>query len=433
MSQGNQPQACVGRAGPSLADCDVVVAGGGITGTATAYYLSLAGLKVTLFERYDLNTQASGRNAGSLHGQVQFEPFRLNGSEWGAGFLPALSFLVDSIAVWKGLSAELGADLEVSTNGGLLVADSDAQAELVAAKVALEARHGFRAELVSGGDLRRLAPYLSHRMIAAEYSPVEGKANPLIAAPAFAQAAHRNGARIRTGTSVLSVAQSSGGFSVETTVGGIRCHRLVVVNGAELPILAAQLGMDIPVTDEPVQVHATESVAPVIPHLVYYAGGRLTLKQAKAGTLLIGGGWPASIDPYTGHLTVSVQSLRDNLRVAQHVAPWIGSVNVVRGWAGVGNATPDLLPVIGESAAAPGGFVGIFPHMGLTAGPLMGQVLAALVQDKDPGRDLTPFSPCRFTSSSSDHGSEVMPANPGPYAPAAPRWGPERCSRPLRG
>jgi glycine/D-amino acid oxidase-like deaminating enzyme len=396
LSASNRPVGAVLTSADVGAECDVVVAGGGITGAATAYYLSQAGLSVTLVERFDLNTQASGRNAGSLHGQIQFEPFRLNPRQWALDYLPALSFLVDSVAIWQGLSEELGTDLEVATNGGLLVAETEEQATLVAEKVALEAEHGFPAELVTGAELRRLAPYLSPRIIAAEYNGAEGKTNPLLAAPAFARAAERHGARIITGTTVGEVRRSDDGFVVTTTSGAIRCSRVVLSTGSELPRLAAGLGVELPISDEPVQVHATEAMAPVIPHLVYYAGGRLTLKQAKAGTLLVGGGWPASVDPETGHPTVSADSMRGNLRVAQRVAPWIGSVNVIRAWAGVGNGTPDLLPLIGESPAAPGAFIAMFPHMGLTGGPLMGQVMAALVQGKDPGRDLTPFALDRF-------------------------------------
>jgi glycine/D-amino acid oxidase-like deaminating enzyme len=396
LSASNRPVGAVLTSADVGAECDVVVAGGGITGAATAYYLSQAGLSVTLVERFDLNTQASGRNAGSLHGQIQFEPFRLNPRQWALDYLPALSFLVDSVAIWQGLSEELGTDLEVATNGGLLVAETEEQATLVAEKVALEAEHGFPAELVTGAELRRLAPYLSPRIIAAEYNGAEGKTNPLLAAPAFARAAERHGARIITGTTVGEVRRSDDGFVVTTTSEAIRCSRVVLSTGSELPRLAAGLGVELPISDEPVQVHATEAMAPVIPHLVYYAGGRLTLKQAKAGTLLVGGGWPASVDPETGHPTVSADSMRGNLRVAQRVAPWIGSVNVIRAWAGVGNGTPDLLPLIGESPAAPGAFIAMFPHMGLTGGPLMGQVMAALVQGKDPGRDLTPFALDRF-------------------------------------
>jgi sarcosine oxidase, subunit beta len=387
----------VSKPTPVHRECDVAVVGGGITGCATACYLARAGRRVVLADEHDLNTQASGRNAGSLHGQIQFEPYRVNGRQWSLDYLPALRFLRDSLAIWASLGAELGTDLEVSTKGGLLVADSDEQADQVAAKVALEAEHGFSAELVSPAELRRLAPYLSERMVAAEYCPVEGKANPLLAAPAFAAAARREGATVLTDTAVRSVQPSGGGgFTVSTSGPTLHCEQVVLAAGAALPRLGAPLGFDLPITDEPVQVHATEPVAPVVPHLVYYAGGRLTLKQARAGTLLIGGGWPAAVDEATGQPRVSVPSMRANLEVAERVAPWLGGLQAIRAWAGVGNATPDLRPLIGESPTVPGTYVGMFPHMGLTAGPLLGRVLTALVLGADPGRDLRPFAPDRF-------------------------------------
>jgi sarcosine oxidase, subunit beta len=389
----------VSKVAPARLECDVLVVGGGITGCATSYYLARAGHSVVLAEEHDLNAAASGRNAGSLHGQLQFEPYCVNGRQWALDYLPALRFLNDSLAIWAGLGQELGADLEVSTRGGLLVADTDEDAARIAAKVSLEAAHGFPAELVTGRALRSLAPYLSPAMTAAQYCASEGKANPLLAAPAFARAARRHGARILPGTRVRAVSQRAGGFEVATAGPAIRCAKVVLAAGGRTGVLAGQLGITLPITDEPVQVHATEPVAPVIPHLVYYAGGRLTLKQARSGTLLIGGGWPACAGGQAGYPTVSTASMRQNLRVAAEVAPWISSVLVIRAWAGIGNATPDLRPLIGQIPAAPGAFVGMFPHMGLTAGPLMGQVLAALVEDREPGRDLHSFAPDRFSIS----------------------------------
>jgi sarcosine oxidase, subunit beta len=391
----------MGKAAPAGLDCDVLVIGGGISGCATGYYLALAGHAVVLAEQHDLNTAGSGRNAGSLHGQLQFEPYRTRGPQWSADYLPALRFLNDSLAIWSTLGAELGRDLEVSTRGGLLVADTDEDASQVAEKVRLEAAHGFPAELVTGGALRSLAPYLSPAMVAAEYCASEGKTNPLLAAPAYAGAARRHGAVILPLTRVLAIGQRAGGFEVATSGPTIHCAKVVLAAGGQIPGLAAQLGITLPVTDEPVQVHATEPVAPVIPHLVYYAGGLLTLKQARAGTLLVGGGWPASVDAATGHPVVSTGSMRQNLRVAARVAPWMGAVRVIRAWAGVGNATPDLMPLIGAVPGVPGAFAGIFPHMGLTAGPLMGQVLTALVEGRDPGRDLRPFALERFSPAAS--------------------------------
>lgn len=375
---------------------DVVVVGGGISGTATAYDLSAAGVEVTLLEQFDLNTEASGRNAGSLHGQIQFEPFRTRAAGWAESFIPALRFLGDSVAIWRELSTELGVDLEVSLGGGLLVADSDEQARQIAAKVELERAHGVAAELITGAALRERAPYLSDRIMAAEFCATEGKANPLLAAPAFARAAIRQGARVHTGVRVERIEPRGHGFRVISNAGAMDCAKLVLVAGSRLPELTAMLGAAVPILDEPVQVHATEPVAPVIPHLVYYAGGRLTLKQARAGTVLIGGGWPAQRDAQDGRPYPSLASLRANLDIALRVAPWLGGVNVIRAWAGVGHGTPDLLPLIGELPCSPGAFVGLFPHMGLTAGPLIGQVLSALVRGADPGRDLSPFRSDRF-------------------------------------
>ena len=47
-----------------LASTDVVVIGGGVIGAASAYYLTKAGVRVTLVERRGLAHEASGANVG---------------------------------------------------------------------------------------------------------------------------------------------------------------------------------------------------------------------------------------------------------------------------------------------------------------------------------------------------------------------------------
>ena len=51
------------------ANADVVVVGGGLAGTALAYYLARDGVDVLVLERSELNREASGTNAGSFHFQ----------------------------------------------------------------------------------------------------------------------------------------------------------------------------------------------------------------------------------------------------------------------------------------------------------------------------------------------------------------------------
>jgi len=65
----------MGAGAMAILTTDVLVIGGGLAGAATAYYLAREGAEVTLVERLDLNTQASGSNAGSLHLQIPYPEF----------------------------------------------------------------------------------------------------------------------------------------------------------------------------------------------------------------------------------------------------------------------------------------------------------------------------------------------------------------------
>jgi glycine/D-amino acid oxidase-like deaminating enzyme len=377
-----------------MTTCDVLVVGGGITGSATALRLAEGGADVILVERHDLNTQGSGYNAGSLHSQLQHEPFIQRGEAWARRYAPATRFLAESTGLWQTLGDELGTDLEAAILGGILVAETAAQMRDVERKVGIEREQGLDVELLSASDLQRLAPYVSDRMAGGEICRSEGKANPLLAGPALARAARSAGARILPHTELTALAREGEGFRAATSGGEIGARRVVSAGGIEAGRVTALLGVPLPVRGEAIQVSVTEPVQPLVRHLLYFAGDMLTLKQAKVGSLLIGGGWPARLAA-DGTPTVNPDSLRDNLALAQKVVPAVGQARLLRAWAGFVNAVDDWLPIIGELPGQPGAFVGVFPYMGFTAGPLMGQVLADLVLGRNE-RDLSPFSPLRL-------------------------------------
>jgi glycine/D-amino acid oxidase-like deaminating enzyme len=375
---------------------DVLVIGGGVTGCAAAYYLADAGADVALVERHDLNTQASGRNAGGLHGQIQHEAFDEHGEDWARAFGPALALMRESIELWQGLSDTLGVDLEVSVCGGLLVAATEQQLRDVERKAAIDRAFGVEVELLTRADLARVAPYVSERMVGGLLCPFEGKANPLLAAPAFARAAADRGARLLPQTDVRAIDRTSSGFRVATSSGAIECGRIVDCGGAEAGRVSHLVGVELPVESHPIQMCVTEAVPPLVEHLVYFAGGKLTMKQARFGSLLIGGGWPARFDGDSGRLGIDLRSLGDNLRLALEVVPSVGAASLLRTWAGVCPGLADGLPVIGELDGVPGFFVSMFPFLGFCCGPIMGSLAATLSLGRDPGRDLAPFSPSRF-------------------------------------
>lgn len=337
---------------------DVIVIGGGAIGASSAYQLAKQGANVALLEEFDLNTQASGRNAGSLHGQIQYEPFEELGIGWAKQFLHGLSILADSLEIWKGLSDELGVDLEVSSNGGLMIAENETNLRHLEEKVRLENSIGIDSRMLSRSELQEKAPYISAKMVGAAFCPIEGKANPLVVAPAFADAARRHGAVISTRTEVLEIAKNSQGFTISTSAGQFRGAKVLITANAGIPKLTAGLGKRIPISDVPVQVSVTEQIEKFVHHLVYFTSEKLTFKQANSGSLLIGGGWPARYDEKQNPI-LNPDSLRSNLRVALKVVPRIADVKVIRTWVGTGNGTEDHNPIIDKFPGVDGLYVEI--------------------------------------------------------------------------
>jgi glycine/D-amino acid oxidase-like deaminating enzyme len=377
---------------------EVLIIGGGLAGCATAYYLAREGVEVTLIERYDLNTQASGCNAGSIHAQIPHEPFVTQGDGWARTFAPTIPLMLESIRIWAGLEAELGCDLEVSIGGGILVGETEAQLRDIERKAGIERAHGLSVEMLSQDDLRRMAPYISERMVGGAFCPTEGKANPLKVTPAFARAAQRHGARILTGMLLTGLTSDGDGYLAQTSRGAIRARRVVNSAGAEAGRVSAMLGLELPIEGHPIQVNVTEPVETFMTHLVYFAGEKLTLKQARNGSLLIGGGWPAQWGAAGDHLVVNLDSLRANLRVARTVVPRLGSVRLLRVWPAIVNGTADWRPILGETPGLPGFFMNMFPWMGFTAGPISARATAELVMGRKPFMDLEQFSALRHVA-----------------------------------
>jgi sarcosine oxidase, subunit beta len=374
---------------------DVLIIGGGITGCALAYFLSKDGARVTLVEREDLNSQSSGSNAGSIHAQMDH---RLFGDGHDAEIrrnAPMTTLLMAAISLWQGLEKELEMDFELALIGGLLVTDQAEQMRIIEKKVLFERSLGLPVDLLSETDIRGVAPYVSDAMIGGALCSIEGEANALLVAPALAVAAARRGAKIMIKTDVLGLSTDQNGFVAETSKGPIVAERVINCAGAEAAAVGRFLGIELPVFGEAIQVNVTEPTAPLVRHLVYYAGDRLTLKQSRRGALIIGGGWPAAYDA-DGRPTLRADSLHGNLRVCCHVVPASGSVRVIRTWPGIVNDTADGLPIISELDRIPGCFVANFPRMGFTGGPIAARIIANIILGRPQDLDIRPFSFNRF-------------------------------------
>lgn len=367
---------------------DVIVIGGGIAGCTTAYFLARGGADVTLLEQYDLASLASGTNAGSLHAQIQPEPFLEYGESWVRQFLPALELYKGSMSIWQGIEATLGADLEVVFSGGIVVAASDAEMRNLADKAELERSVGIETELLNETELRERAPYVGPAQVGGSFCPIEGKANPLAAARAFAAAARDLGATIHERHGVTAIRRTRASFEVDVGDKTFHASRVVNAAGNDAARVAALIGGSVDLESFPIQLSVTEPLAPLIGHLVYSAGSRLTLKQTRKGTVLIGGGWPAALD-HDRRPLVDRESLHGNLGVALDVVPALADVAIARTWAAEVNGNESWLPVIGEVPGSPGFFMNYVPWMGFSGAPMASYIVASLVQGRGPGVDFS--------------------------------------------
>ena len=376
-------------------DTDVLVVGGGIVGCSVAYYLAREGVAVTLIERHDFGGEASGANAGSIHLQLPSPLFRTAAPAVAARIASALiPFSLAARDSWRDLARDLDGGFELRFAGGLTVAETASELEMLRTKATLERQAGLEVRIVEGRELRELAPYLSDAVRAAAYCPLEGKANPLRALEAILRGARRSGAEIRTRTALLGMARRRGGFVAATDRGEIRCRRIVNAAGAWAPTVGAMAGLAVSGVVQPQHMNVTEIAPPILAHLVQHVLRRLTLKQVENGTVVIGGGWRAAADRRPRCARVVADSVAGNLAVATRIVPAVGALRLVRAWAGQSLMT-DGNAIIGETRDLPGFFNAIPANSGFTTGPLTARIVAEALMGRTT-RDLAPYSIDRF-------------------------------------
>lgn len=371
---------------------DTVVIGGGITGMCLSWFLADAGRAVVCLD--DGRNAGSTANAGSLHVQMQSRLMRLF-PERVAEFEKTLDIYPRAVNFWREIAAGIDDDIELVISGGLMVAEDASQIASLRAKSRREARHGVRTHILDRQELQNLAPYLGSAVEGASYCELEGKVNPLHANAAIEARARTAGAQILRPVTVTSVNRQGPAYLLETSAACFVAADIVLSAGAGCAQLAAGLGFSLPAQAEPLHMNITDPAEPLVRHLVQHAEKPITLKQFKAGNVIIGGGWPAGHGAEGGPPGVLLDSVLGNLQLAAHIVPAISGLPLLRTWAGV-NPTVDLLSVVGEASTCPGLYVALPGDAGYTLGPYCARLLADKILGRSPDYPLAPFSLTRF-------------------------------------
>ena len=420
----------------------VAVIGGGIIGVSTALELAERGISVVVLEKGIVAGEQSSRNWGWCR-QMGRDPREI-------------PLVMESLKLWRGMNERVGAETGFRQSGIVYLLETEAE---LAAKEKWYAENakafGLDTRLVSGAEAERLQPGSTRTWKGALYTSADGRAEPFLAVPAMARHAQKLGVKIFQNCAVRGVETTAGKVSsVVTEKGTIACEQVVLAGGAWSRRFLHNLEIEFPqltvigsvMRTEPLDTglekscsggkfafrkrldggytvtHRHLSMADILPDsfrlfvqflpalMLDWSGIRLRLGKRFIDEARLKRRWKLDerspfeevriLDPEPVHsiLDEAAASLRDYY-------PSFQSMQIAERWAGVIDATPDVVPVISalpkvDRLYLASGFSGHGFGLGPGAGKLMAQMIAGEQTCVDPA----PFRYSRFFD-----GSKMQP------------------------
>ena len=376
---------------------DVVVAGAGIVGCATAHALAKRGVSVVVLEKGDIGGAVSGASLACIGTHM------IDTEE-----IPLLRLACD---LWRDLAQALDRDFEYQRCGQIRFVAQETDIDVARSWVAAEVAHGLTTEFLHPADVRRIVPALTGPIFGATWSPTDATVNPFLSCRALVEDATRDGAVFLCRTEVAGIGIEAGRVvSVATPAGEIATRCFVNATGPWARQVADLAGLDVPIAPRKAQCLATVRLDPVIPCVVgacESAGGVETgytqIQQAPSGQVLFNtvvAGGVRGEGSQDRDLDVERRFIDDSIRTLLWLFPSLAEVPLLRSWARYEAITPDDRFLVGPvpgidgflMAAGDGG-------VGFVRAPAIARILAETIVDGQSAVPATPYDPARFAGS----------------------------------
>jgi len=426
----------------SLPDAvDVAVIGGGVIGIAAAWYLLERGFSVLVCDKGRVAGEQSSRNWGWV---------RVTGRD-----PDEVPIAIDSLRCWEDISKTLPEPTGFTRQGIIALAGTEAELDEYAQWLDVARAHGLDSVVLNTNEVKKHLR-LGHRSWkGALYTPSDARAEPFLAVPALARGVQARGGIIREHCAVRTIEQQAGQVSsVVTEAGEVRVAAAILAGGVWSSLFLDNMGIRFPqlgVRGTVLRTHAAPNIFPgalglhdlflrrrqdggytvatgITEHCVGWSSVRfgrefrhslgsaseLALAPGKDVTQrrLMSGRWQGDqVSVFEKHRvldpTPSKKGIKTIQRRLRQRAPELADLGVAQTWAGMIDATPDVVPVMDAIDAVPGLFLATgFSGHGFGIGPGAGKVMAAMVAGDSVDHDLSRFRFNRFADGS--------PIRPGP-------------------
>ena len=366
---------------------DVVIIGGGVMGTSTAYHLALKGCRnVLLLERESFfGIQATGKCAGGIRYQ------------FGTEINVRLSLL--SLPMLDRFEEELGQPIDLRYCGYLFLLTNPADVAAFRQNVEMQHRLGVMTRWLEPEEIARMVPLINlEGVLAGTFHERDGLADPNSVVQGYVSGARRLGARLLNDVEVTGIEVAGGRVrGVVTNRGRVAAPVVVNAAGPWAGEVGRMAGVDIPVVPIRRQIVVTGPLPEVPPDFPFVIDFAQSLYFHREGPGILTG-MSNPNEPPGFDQSVDEEWELVHLEAAMKRMPILEKATLASHWAGLYEVTPDAHPILGRVPELEGFYIiGGFSGHGFMHGPICGLLLAEEILD---GRahtlDISSLSITRF-------------------------------------
>jgi len=366
-------------------EADIVIIGAGIMGLSVAYHLAKNHRQknIVVVDASYLCGGASGRNGGGVRAQ------------WSSEAL--IRLMQESLELCREFAREHRINTWFRQGGYLFLARNPEQRHKLEASVELQNQCGLSTALLKPSEIREIVPELSiEGVVRGSFNPDDAVVFPWPFVWGYAEGARALGVEVSTFTKVTGFETRGRAIAgVLTDRGKIATSVVVNAAGAHSPEVARLLGVELPNRPHRHEICSTEPLKPWLKPLVADLDNGLYFSQSTRGEIVGGIGnekVPEGPDQQSSYRFLALYS-----RALLRTCPILGSVKILRQWAGLYDRTPDNNPIVGPVDPIDGFFqVSGFVGHGFMMAPVVGKLLARQVAQGTTSAQLEQWNLRRF-------------------------------------